>query len=221
MDSSETFTFKFTPAEEVWNGITHGIGAALAIAGLTVLVVLAAVYGDSWRVVSFSIYGSTLVLLYLASTLYHSIQIPKVKRVLQVLDHAAIYLLIAGSYTPFLLVNMRGRLGWTLFGVVWGLALLGIALRTIFIGRFEKLAVAGYVLMGWLMVVGFKELKLAIPPGGVSLIIAGGVTYTVGVIFFAWRKLPYNHAIWHLFVMGGSICHFLATLFYVLPAGHP
>lgn len=219
MDSSDDFKFKFTPTEEVWNGITHGIGTALSIAGLTLLVVLAAVYGDSWRVVSFSIYGSTLVLLYLASTLYHSIQIPKVKRVLQVLDHAAIYLLIAGSYTPFLLVNMRGKLGWTLFGVVWGLAILGIALRTIFVGRFEKLAVVGYVLMGWLMVVGFKEMQLAIPPGGVNLIIAGGVTYTVGVIFFAWRKIPYNHAIWHLFVMGGSICHFLAMLFYVLPAG--
>ncbi|MEJ2749072.1 MAG: hemolysin III family protein, partial [Anaerolineae bacterium] len=143
------------------------------------------------------------------------------KRVLQGLDHAAIYLLIAGSYTPFLLVNMRGRLGWTLLGVVWGLALLGIALRTIFVGRFEKLAVVGYVLMGWLMVVGFRELKLAVPPGGVTLIVAGGVTYTVGVIFFAWRKLPYNHAIWHLFVLGGSICHFLAILLYVLPAGHP
>jgi len=217
MRSPEPFKFKFTLKEEVWNGITHGIGAALAVAGLTLLVVLAAINGDSWRIVSFSIYGSTLVLLYLASTLYHSIQIPKVKRVLQVMDHAAIYLLIAGSYTPFLLVNMRGTLGWTLFGVVWGLALLGIALRTIFVGRFEKLAVAGYLLMGWLMVVGFKEMQLSIPSGGMALIIAGGITYTVGVIFFAWRKLPYNHAIWHLFVMGGSMCHFFAMLFYVLP----
>ncbi len=217
MRSTEPFKFKFTLKEEVWNGITHGIGAGLSIAGLTLLVVLAAINGDSWRIVSFSIYGSTLVLLYLASTLYHSIQIPKVKRVLQVMDHAAIYLLIAGSYTPFLLVNMRGTLGWTLFGVVWGLAVLGIALRTIFVGRFEKLAVVGYLLMGWLMVVGFKEMQLAIPSGGMALIIAGGITYTVGVIFFAWRKLPYNHVIWHLFVMGGSMCHFFAMLFYVLP----
>lgn len=217
MHSPEPFKFKFSPKEEVWNSITHGIGTALAVAGLTVLVALAAVNGDSWRVVSFSIYGSSLVLLYLASTLYHSIQIPRVKRVLQVLDHAAIYLLIAGSYTPFLLVNMRGALGWTLFGVVWGLALLGIALRVIFVGRFEKLAVVGYVLMGWLMVVGFKEMQLAIPAGGVALIVAGGITYTLGVIFYAWRKLPYNHVIWHLFVMGGSIFHFFAMLFYVLP----
>ena len=217
MRSPEPFKFKFTLEEEIWNGITHGIGTGLAIAGLTLLVVLAAINGDSWRIISFSIYGSTLVLLYLASTLYHSIQIPKVKRILQVMDHAAIYLLIAGSYTPFLLVNMRGTLGWTLFGVVWGLALLGIAFRTIFVGRFEKLAVVGYVLMGWLMVLGFKEMQLAVPPGGIALIFAGGITYTVGVIFFAWRKLPYNHAIWHLFVMGGSICHFFAMLYYVLP----
>ncbi len=209
--------FKFTLQEEVWNGITHGIGTGLAIAGLTLLVVLAAVNGDSWRVVSFSIYGGTLVLLYLASTLYHSIQIPRVKGVLQVLDHAAIYLLIAGSYTPFLLVNLRGRLGWTLLGIVWGLAFLGIALRTIFVGRYEKLAVVGYLLMGWLLVVAFKELQAALPAGGIALIIAGGICYTVGVIFFAWRKLPYNHAIWHLFVMGGSICHFFAMLYYVLP----
>lgn len=210
--------FKFTLKEEIWNGITHGIGTGLAIAGLTTLVVLAAIYGDSWRVVSFSIYGSTLVLLYLASTLYHSIQIPKVKRVMRVFDHAAIYLLIAGTYTPFLLVNMRGRLGWTLFGVVWGFALLGIAFRTIFVGRFEISTTIGYVLMGWLIVVAFREMMVTIPPGGIALIIAGGITYTIGVIFYACKKIPYNHAIWHLFVLGGSICHYFAMLFHVLPA---
>ncbi len=209
--------FKFTLEEELWNGVTHAIGAGLAIAGLALLVALAAANGDSWRVVSFSIYGGTLVLLYLASTLYHSIQIPKVKAALQVLDHAAIYLLIAGSYTPFLLVNLRGRLGWTLLGVVWGLALLGVALRTIFAGRFEKLAVVGYVLMGWLVVVAFRALQTAVPAGGVALILAGGITYTVGIFFFAWKKLPYHHAIWHLFVIGGSLCHFFAMLYYVLP----
>ncbi|MCA9922720.1 MAG: hemolysin III family protein [Anaerolineales bacterium] len=209
--------FKFTIEEEIWNGITHGIGAGLSIAGLTVLVLLAAMNGDSWRVVSFSIYGSTLVLLYLASTLYHSIQIPKVKQILRRFDHAAIYLLIAGTYTPFLLVNLRGRLGWTLLAVVWGIALVGIVFRTIFFGRFEVLATIGYVLMGWLIVVAFKEMLLVIPPGGIALIIAGGLTYTVGVIFYAWKKLPYNHAIWHLFVLGGSICHYFAMLFHVLP----
>jgi len=210
--------FKFTIEEEIWNGITHGIGTGLSIAGLTILVVLASIYGDSWRVVSFSIYGGSLVLLYLASTLYHSIQIPKVKQILRRFDHAAIYLLIAGTYTPFLLVSMRGRLGWILLGVVWGIALLGIVFRTIFFGRFETLATIGYVAMGWLIVVAFKEMLVAIPPGGIELIIAGGLSYTVGVIFYAWKKIPYNHAIWHLFVLGGSICHYFAMLFHVLPA---
>jgi len=207
----------FTTKEEIWNGITHGIGAGLSIAGLTLLVVLAAIYGDSWRVISFAIYGSSLVLLYLASTLYHSIQIPRAKRVLQIMDHAAIYLLIAGSYTPFVLVNMRNRLGLIILGTVWGLAVAGIALRTIFAGRFEKAAVVGYIIMGWLVIIVFKELQAVMPAGGVALIVAGGVTYTAGVLFYAWRKLPYNHAIWHLFVMGGSLCHFFAMLFYVLP----
>jgi hemolysin III len=187
------------------------------VAGLTLLVALAAIYGDVWRVVSFSIYGSSLVLLYLASTLYHSIQYPKVKRILRIFDHSAIYLLIAGTYTPFTLVSMRGPWGWTLFCVVWGLALLGIAFKTVFIGRYEKLATAAYVLMGWLVVIAFKEMLLTIPPGGVIWLVVGGVIYTLGVLFYAWEKLPYNHAIWHLFVLGGSICHFFAILFHVLP----
>jgi hemolysin III len=207
----------YTVGEEIANSITHGIGTGLAVAGLTILVVLAAIYGDVWRVVSFSVYGSTLVILYLASTLYHSIQNPKVKRILRIFDHASIYLLIAGSYTPFVLVNMRGTLGWTLFGIVWGIAIVGIVFKTIFIGRFEKLATAGYVLMGWLIVVAFKEMFASISVGGIIWIVIGGVTYTVGVIFYAWQRLPYNHAIWHLFVLGGSICHYFAVLFHVLP----
>lgn len=207
----------YTIGEEIANSVTHGIGAGLSVAGLTLLVALAAIYGDVWRVVSFSIYGSSLILLYLASTLYHSIQHPKVKRVLRIFDHSAIYLLIAGTYTPFTLVSMRGPWGWTLFGIVWGLALLGIAFKTVFIGRYEKLATAAYVLMGWLVVAAFKEMLVTIPTGGVIWLVVGGVLYTLGVIFYAWQKLPYNHAIWHLFVLGGSICHFFAILFHVLP----
>jgi hemolysin III len=207
----------YTIGEEIANSVTHGIGTGLSIAGLTLLVALAVIYGDVWRVVSFSIYGSSLVLLYLASTLYHSIQHPKVKRVLRIFDHAAIYLLIAGTYTPFTLVSMRGPWGWTLFGIVWGLALLGIAFKTVFIGRYEKLATVAYVLMGWLVVAVFKEMLVTIPTGGVIWLVAGGVVYTLGVLFYAWQKLPYNHAIWHLFVLGGSICHFFAILFHVLP----
>ncbi|MCP4415180.1 MAG: hemolysin III family protein [Chloroflexi bacterium] len=207
----------YTIGEEIANSITHGIGAALSVAGLTLLVVLAAIYGDVWRVVSFSIYGCSLILLYLASTLYHSIQHPKVKRILRIFDHSAIYLLIAGTYTPFTLVSMRGPWGWSMFGVVWGLALLGIAFKTVFIGRYEKLATAAYVLMGWLVVIAFKQMLLMVPPGGIIWLVIGGVTYTLGVLFYAWEKLPYNHAIWHLFVLGGSISHFFAILFHVLP----
>ena len=204
--------YEYSRKEEIANSVTHGIGAGLSVAGLTLLVVLAAIYGDIWRVVSFSIFGSTLVILYLASTLYHSFQKPRIKRVLRVLDHASIYLLIAGSYTPFLLVSMRGVWGWTMFGVVWALALLGVAFKVFFIGRYEVWATAAYVLMGWLCVIAFKEMLVKVPPGGVTFLITGGVMYTVGVVFYAWHKLPYNHAIWHLFVMGGSICHFFAVM---------
>jgi hemolysin III len=209
--------FRFTIEEEIWNGITHGIGTGLAIAGLTTLVVLASIYGNTLHLISFSIYGGTLVLLYLASTLYHSIQIPKAKQILRVLDHAAIYLLIAGTYTPFLLVNLRGRLGYTLLAVVWGIALTGIIFRTIFAGRFEVLTTIGYVAMGWLLVVAYEEMSTAVSPAGMGLILAGGIVYTMGVIFYAWKRIPYNHAIWHLFVIGGSACHYFAMVYHVLP----
>lgn len=208
---------EYSLGEEIANSVTHGVGAALSVAGLILLVVLSANDGDVWRVVSFSVYGSTLVILYLASTLYHGFQNPRVKRVFRVFDHASIYLLIAGSYTPVLLVSMRGAWGWSLFGVVWGLALLGVAFKVIFIGRYEVLATVAFVLMGWLVVIAFKEMLVRVPPGGIALLIAGGLVYTLGVIFYAWEKLPFNHAIWHLFVLGGSICHFFAVLFYILP----
>lgn len=213
----ERSTVVYTAGEELANSITHGIGAALSVAGLTVLVVLAAIHGDVWRVVSFSIYGGCLTILYLVSTLYHGFRRPKLKHIFRILDHSAIYLLIAGTYTPITLVSMRGPWGWSIFGVVWGLALIGISFKAIFIGRFEKLSVAAYILMGWLCVIAFKEMLLTIPPGGIAWLIAGGVVYTAGVVFYAWERLPFNHAIWHLFVLGGSICHFFAILLHVLP----
>ncbi len=208
----------YSLGEEIANGITHGLGAGLSVAGLTLLVVLAALYGDVWRVVSFSIYGSTLIILYLASTLYHSFQHPRVKRVFRIIDHASIYLLIAGTYTPFLLVSMRGAWGWTLLVVIWGLALLGIGFKVLFTHHFQKLSTLAYVLMGWLCVIALKEALVSIPPGGLIWLAVGGVVYTVGVVFYVWKKLPYNHAIWHLFVLGGSMCHYFAILFYLLPA---
>lgn len=205
--------------EEIANAITHGIGTGLSVAGLTLLVVLATLYGDVWRIVSFSIYGSTLILLHLASTLYHSFQHLRVKQVFKIIDHGSIYLLIAGTYTPFLLVSMRGAWGWTLLGVIWGLALLGVGFKILFIHRFRKLSTLTYILMGWLCVIALKQMLVSIPPGALVWLAVGGVVYTVGVIFLAWHKLPYNHAIWHLFVLGGSICHYFAILFYLLPAG--
>ncbi len=207
----------YTLGEEIANSITHGIGTGLSIAGLTVLVIFAAIYGDIWRVVSFSIYGSTLVLLYLSSTLYHGLQHPKAKKVFQIFDHSAIYLLIAGTYTPFLLVSLRGAWGWTFLVVIWGLAFLGIGFKAIFIDYFQKLSALGYVLMGWLCVIAGNELLANLPQSSLVWLASGGVIYTIGIIFLAWRKLPYSHTIWHLFVLGGSICHFFAVM-NLLPA---
>jgi hemolysin III len=207
----------YTVGEEIAHSITHGIGAVLGIAALVILVVLAARQNDIWRVVSFSIYGATLTLLYLASTLYHAIQHEKAKRVFKILDHSAIYLLIAGTYTPFLLVTLRGGWGWSLFGVVWALAIAGIVFKAIFIQRMRKWSVIFYILMGWLIVVALKPVLSVFPRAGVYWLAAGGLLYTGGVIFYMMRSVKFSHTIWHLFVLGGSICHFFAILMYVLP----
>ena len=203
--------------EEIANAITHGIGTGLSVAGLTLLVVLATLRGDVSRVVSFSIYGASLVILYLASTLYHSFGNPPVKRVFRIIDHASIYLLIAGTYTPFLLICVQGAWRWVLLGIVWGLALLGIGFKAFFTDRFRRVSVLTYILMGWLCVIALRQMLVAIPPGGLILLATGGVIYTLGVVFYVWRRLPFNHAIWHLFVLGGSICHYLAVFLYLLP----
>ncbi|MBN2307611.1 MAG: hemolysin III family protein [Candidatus Hydrogenedentes bacterium] len=216
-DTRDPRLVAYSPGEEVANSVTHGIGAGLSIAGLSVLVSLAAVRGDAWRVVSFSVYGSTLVMLYLASTFYHSFRSPRVKRVLRVIDHASIYLLIAGTYTPFTLVCLRGAWGWSVFGIMWGLALIGVVSKVFLIGRFRILSVAVYVAMGWFVVLVLKPTLAAVPAGGIAWLVAGGCAYTFGVVFYAWKSLPYNHAVWHLFVMAGSISHFFAVLLHVLP----
>jgi hemolysin III len=202
----------YTLGEEIANSVTHGIGTGLAIAGLTVLIFMTAMQQDVTRIVSVTIFGSSLVLCYLASTLYHSFQQPRVKRVFRIVDHAAIYLLIAGSYTPYLLIAIQGRLGWTMLILVWTLAIIGITFKLFFIGKYEIIATAGYVAMGWLCVFAFREMIANIPPDGLRWLFAGGFSYTFGVIFFAWNKLPYNHAIWHLFVLAGGACHFFSVL---------
>ncbi len=214
---STSLTQLYTLGEELFHSISHGIGAALSIAGLVVLVALAATRGNVYQVVSFSIYGATLVLLYTASTLYHGARRPRAKRIFQILDHVAIYLLIAGTYTPFLLVALRGVWGWTLLVIIWGLALAGISLKIAFIRRFQKLSVLTYLLMGWLCVIAMRELLAHMSPAGVGWLIAGGVFYTVGVIFYAMKRVRYAHAIWHLFVLGGSACHYVAVLLALAP----
>lgn len=202
--------------EEIANSITHGIGAALGTAALTILVVFAALKGDAWRVVSFSIYGATLVILYTSSTLYHAFTHKKVKRYFRIMDLSAIFLLIAGTYTPITLLSLRGTgWGWTMFGLIWGMAILGILFKTLFYGKFEKLSIIFYVLMGWLVVIAIKPMLANLPTGLLVWIAIGGLSYTVGIIFLAWTKFPFSHTVWHLFVLGGSISHFFGILFYL------
>ena len=203
---------EYTIIEERINGLTHGVGAVLSVAGLVVLVVYAAIYGNAWHIVSFSIFGIALIILYTASTLYHSVTHAAAKRVFWILDHSAIFILIAGTYTPFTLVSLREGWGWSLFGVVWVCAILGIILKIFYIGRFEKISVAVYVIMGWLCVMAFKEIVANVSSLSIMLLIIGGLSYTLGVIFFAWQKLPYNHALWHLCVLSGSVFHYFAVL---------
>ncbi|WP_252178177.1 hemolysin III family protein [Endozoicomonas sp. 4G] len=209
---------RYSLAEEIANSITHGLGTLFSVAGLTLLVAYAAEQHDVWRIVSFSIYGATLVLLFLSSTLYHSLQHEKTRKVFKLLDHCSIYLLIAGTYTPFLLVSMRGTLGWTMFAIIWLLAVAGIVFKVWFGSRFKKFSVATYILMGWLVVLASKELASKISLDGIYWLVAGGLSYTLGAVFYLWKKLPFNHAIWHVFVLGGSVCHFFAVFFHVLPA---
>lgn len=210
----------YTSREELANAVTHGIGVALSVAGLVLMVVVAATYGTAWHVTSVAIFGASLVLLYTSSTLYHSVPEMDRKRMLRKFDHAAIFLLIAGTYTPFLLVSLRGPLGWSLFGVIWGLAVAGIALKFWFAGRFKVISTIIYLAMGWLVVLVFEPMLAAVGAGGLVLLLGGGLCYTLGAGFYLWKRLPYHHAIWHLCVLGGSGCHWAAVFFYVLPHTH-
>jgi len=202
-------------SEELASMITHAIGAVLSVVGLVYMVVISG--NDPWRVTGATIFGSTLILLYLSSTLYHSFSAPRVKSFFQILDHSAIYLLIAGTYTPLTLVSLRGPWGWSLFGIVWFMAIGGVLTKALMKNnRDHWISTAIYIMMGWLAIIAIGPLVQAIPTGGLALIIAGGVFYTGGVVFYAWKKLKFNHAVWHLFVLAGSICHVLAVTLYVL-----
>jgi len=201
--------------EEIANSITHGIGALLGISALVLLVVSASRYGDAWSIVSCSIYGSTLIFLYTASTLYHSFTGKRVKRIFRFFDHASIYLLIAGTYTPVLLVSLRGPWGWSLFGIVWAMAVGGIIAKITVTGTWDFLSTLVYIAMGWIIIIAIKPLLSAAPAGFVVWLCIGGISYTAGTVFYLWEGIPYNHAIWHLFVLGGSIAHFFGILFYL------
>jgi hemolysin III len=208
---------QYTPIQELANSWTHGVSAALAIGGTAVLIVMACLRGNAWHIVSCSVYGGTLILLFVISTLYHSFRSPRVKYVFEILDHSAIFLLIAGTYTPFMLVTLRGAWGWSLFGVVWGLAAAGITFKAFFTGRFKLVSTLVYLGMSWMIILAIKPLVAALPKGGLYLLLLGGVFYSFGAIFYLWKKFQHHHAIWHLFVLAGSVCHYFAILFFVIP----
>ena len=205
--------------EELAHSVTHGVGWIASLVGLVVLMVPAVRTGDPWTIVACAVYGVTLVLLYAASTLYHALSGTRARRVFHIFDHSAIFLLIAGTYTPFALVTLRGPWGWTIFCIVWSLAIAGVTLKAVFGPKWPILSTSIYIAMGWTVVIAVKPLLAAMPPGAIAWLVAGGLAYTGGVTFFAWTRLRYSHAVWHLFVLTGSICHYIVILRYIaLPA---
>jgi hemolysin III len=208
---------EYTLGEEIANSVTHGIGALLSLIGTAILLYRAVRDGTTLHVISFAVYGSCLFLLHLSSTLYHALRPPRAKRVFRVFDHCSIYLLIAGTYTPFLLLSLWGRWGLTLLIAIWTLAIAGIVFKSLFIGRLQRTSVLLYILMGWMIIVAAREAWIRVPHAAIGFVAAGGLFYTLGVAFYAWKSLPYNHAVWHLFVLGGSVCHYAAILLYLMP----
>jgi hemolysin III len=205
--------------DEIASALTHGLGAVAALAGGAVLITLAAIYGDGWQLGASIVFGITLLLLYTASTLYHAIQHPVAKGRLKVFDHCAIYLLIAGTYTPFTLIGLRGPWGWSLFAAIWTLAIAGVIFKLFYTGRFKLLSTAIYIAMGWLIIVAIKPLLTALDGWTLGWLLAGGLAYTLGTVFYHRPNLRYSHAIWHMFVIAGSVCHFVAVTAQVLPRG--
>ncbi|WIV20749.1 hemolysin III family protein [Paenibacillus polygoni] len=210
-------TYTYTRREEVVNAVTHGIGAVLSVAALVLLIAAASINGTTWHVVSFTIYGISMLLLYFNSTMVHALKEGKAKDLFEIFDHSSIYLFIAGTYTPFLLVAIRGTLGWTLFGIIWGVALFGVAFKAFFTKKFLFMSTLFYLAMGWLIVLAWGPLVATVPYNGIVLLVAGGLMYTLGTLFYVWRGFPFHHAIWHLFVLAGSVLHFFAIFLYLTP----
>ena len=203
-----------TVGEEIANSITHGLGIIASIVGLPILVLAAATRGDPWRVVGVAVFSAALILLYTASTVYHALPVSRAKLVFRIIDHSAIYLLIAGTYTPFALGAMRGVWGWTLLGLVWACAAGGVAFKTVLRFQFPRMSTILYLAMGWIALAFARPFIAAVPPAGLAWILVGGLFYTGGIAFFLWERQRYTHALWHLCVLGGSVCHFLAVLWY-------
>jgi len=207
----------YSVQEERLNIASHAFGLALSLAALPLLVVRASLYGNAWHVVSFSIFGASMVILYAASTLYHSATKARLRKRLNILDHATIYVLIAGTYTPFTIVTLNGTIGWVIFGISWGLALAGVILKLFFTGKYDTLSTVMYVLMGWVIIFAIKPLVNNLPSEGLIWLFAGGFSYTIGAILYSIKRIKFNHAIFHIFVLIGSFCHFMSVYFYVLP----
>lgn len=205
----------YTRGEEIANAITHGIGTLLAIAALVLLIIVSSRTKNKWYIVSYTIYGVSMLILYLESTLYHSITNVKVKKIFRIFDHSSIYLLIAGTYTPFTLTVLRNSVGWIIFAIVWIMAICGIVMKIFWIGKHEVISTLIYIAMGWMIIFAIKRLLMLIQPAGIALLVAGGIIYTAGAFLYMLDKIPYNHAIWHLFVIGGSTCHFFCVLLYL------
>ena len=209
-------TTYYTHKEEVLNVLTHLVGLVLSIAALVLLIMFSSIYGNAWHIVSFTVFGSSMVILYLASTLYHAARRKTIRKKLNVFDHAAIYVLIAGTYTPYCLITLNGALGWTLFGITWGIALVGIILKIFYTGRYDRLSTISYVLMGWIAVIAAKSLYNNLQTEALVYLLLGGVSYTIGALIFAFHRIPFNHAIFHVFVLIGSTLHFISVFFYLL-----
>ena len=205
---------RYLVVNEILNALTHGIGVGLSIAGLVLLVIKGAQLGSPIHIVAYAIYGSSLILLFLASTLYHSLIFTKARKVFQVFDHSSIYILIAGTYTPFCLLTIQGWLGWTLFGIIWFMALLGVIYKSIWLSRKGKSATIIYIIMGWLCLIALKPLYLGLGLTGTILLAAGGVSYTIGAIFYSFKNIKYMHVVWHLFVLAGAALMFFSILLY-------
>ena len=209
----------YSPIEEKINIISHAVGFIFSMVALVLLVRHATRHGDVWHIVSFSIFGASLIILYAASSFYHSAKKSELRNRLNIIDHASIYVLIAGTYTPFTLVTLKGTIGWVIFGISWGLALTGIILKLFFTGKYNLMSTIMYVLMGWVIVFAIKPLMNNLPLEGLRWLVAGGISYTIGAILYGIKKIKFNHAIFHMFVLMGSFCHFMSVYFYVLPCG--